>query len=640
MSAAADTAAAGRTIRTDIPARLDRLPWSRFHWRIVIALGTVWILDGLEVTIVGAIAARLTEPGSGIEMSPADIGTAAALYVAGACVGALFFGQLTDRFGRKRLFMLTLGLYLAATVATAFAFAPWYFFVCRFFTGMGIGGEYAAINSAIDELIPARARGRTDLAINGSYWVGAAIGAFAALLFLDTSIFDQDFGWRLAFGAGAVLGLAILLVRRHVPESPRWLFVHGREQEAERIVRQIEDEVRRETAGELPPPPPEATITVRQRDAIPFREIARVTMKRYPRRAVLGLALFIGQAFLYNAVVFDLGTLLSEFFSVASSDVPFYFAIFALSNFLGPLTLGRYFDTIGRVPMIAGTYLASAALVAVLGVLLLTDSLTTTSFIALLMVTFFIASAGASSAYLTVSEIFPLETRALAIALFFALGTAAGGIAGPELFGQFIHSGDADLVALGFFIGAGAMALGGIAELALGVRAERQSLENIARPLSAAEAEDAETAAPRPLGDGLPEGEQAGIRARSDRINDRRARARAAASRLRPGPGRAFHSPGMIGTAGTSSRYEAASDVALDREVADVESALDRGGETSRDELERILVAREWGPGRFGTALRVAVLEGRVVRLPDGAYAVAVVSPRTTDGSGGNGPVG
>src|SRR5687768_15095064 len=229
------------TVETRVPARLDRLPWARFHWMVVIGLGTVWILDGLEVTIVGSIAARLTSPDSGLGLSDSQVLTAGSIYVAGACIGALFFGQLTDRFGRKRLFMLTLGLYLAATVATAFAFAPWYFFVCRFFTGMGIGGEYAAINSAIDELIPARARGRTDLAINGSYWVGAAIGAFAALLFLDTSIFDQDFGWRLAFGAGAVLGLAIMFVRRQVPESPRWLFVHGREDEAERIVRQIED---------------------------------------------------------------------------------------------------------------------------------------------------------------------------------------------------------------------------------------------------------------------------------------------------------------------------------------------------------------------------------------------------------------
>src|SRR3954466_5189808 len=274
------TVAAQRTVRTQVPARLDRLPWSRFHWRVVIGLGTVWILDGLEGTIVGAIAPRLTEPGSGIEMQAAHIGTAAAIYVAGACIGALLFGQLTDRYGRKKLFIVTLGLYIAATVATAFAFAPRYFFVCRFLTGMGIGGEYAAINSAIDELIPARNRGRVDLAINGSYWVGAAIGGLAALLLLDTSIFPANVGWRLAFGAGAILGLGILLVRRHVPESPRWLFIHGHEEEAERIVDKIEAEVRAET-GQDPPEPGEA-LTVTQRDAIPFRERPRTTMRRNP----------------------------------------------------------------------------------------------------------------------------------------------------------------------------------------------------------------------------------------------------------------------------------------------------------------------------------------------------------------------
>jgi MFS family permease len=503
MSTMATPRSEGHVIRTKVPARLDRLPWSRFHWRIVIGLGTVWILDGLEVTIVGAIAPRLTEPGSGIDLNPAHIGTAAAIYVAGACIGALFFGQLTDRFGRKKLFMATLVLYLAATVATALATAPLFFFFTRFFTGMGIGGEYAAINSAIDELIPARNRGQVDLAINGSYWVGSAIGGLAALVLLDTSLFDRDFGWRLAFGAGAILSFGILLVRRHVPESPRWLFIHGREEEAERIVDEIEAEVLAETGRELPEP--EEAITIRQRDAIPFREIARVAVKRYPRRAILGLALFIGQAFLYNAVVFDLGTILSEFFEVSSESVPYYMTIFALSNFLGPLLLGRLFDTVGRIPMISGTYLGSATLVAVLGVLLVTDSLTTWSFMALVLATFFLASAGASSAYLTVSEIFPMETRALAIALFFAVGTAAGGIAGPELFGQFIHSGDADLVALGFFIGAAAMALGGIAELVFGVRAEQQSLESIARPLTAEEADaEAEGVPPELFGERVP----------------------------------------------------------------------------------------------------------------------------------------
>ncbi len=487
MSTTTIPTAVPRTIRTEIPARLDRLPWSRFHWRIVIGLGTVWILDGLEVTIVGAIAARLTERGSGIHMNAADIGTAAAIYVAGACFGALLFGQLTDRHGRKKLFLVTLSIYLAATVATGFAFAPWYFFVCRFFTGMGIGGEYSAINSAIDELIPARNRGRVDLTINGSYWVGSAIGGLVALLLLDTALFPKDVGWRFAFAAGAILGLGILLVRRQVPESPRWLFIHGREQEAERIVDQIEAEVREQTGVQLTEPG--QAITVRQRDAIPFRELAKVAIKRYPRRAFLGLALFVGQAFLYNAVVFDLGSILHQFFAVGSGSVPYFMTIFAVSNFLGPLLLGRFFDTIGRIPMISGTYLGSAGLVVALGVLMITNSLTTWSFMALVLASFFLASAGASSAYLTVSEVFPMETRALAIALFFAVGTATGGIVGPELFGQLINTGSKHAVAIGFFIGAAAMALGGVAELLFGVRAEQQSLENIAKPLTVADAE-------------------------------------------------------------------------------------------------------------------------------------------------------
>jgi MFS family permease len=481
------------TIRTRIPARLDRLPWSRFHWRIVIGLGTVWILDGLEVTIIGSIASRLTEKGSGISLNAADIGTAAAIYVTGACLGALFFGQLTDRFGRKKLFMVTLGVYLLATVATAFATAPLYFFVCRFFTGAGIGGEYAAINSAIDELIPARNRGQVDLTINGSYWVGSGIGGLAALLFLDTAIFAPDFGWRLSFGMGGVLGIAILIVRRHVPESPRWLFIHGRDDEAERIVDSIEAEVREETHQELPEADRE--ITVRQRKAIPFSEIAKVAIRFYPKRATLGLALFVGQAFLYNAVTFDLGTILSTFFGVSSGAVPVFALIFAGGNFLGPLLLGRLFDTVGRKPMIAGTYLVSAVLTAFLAVLLLGDTLTRWSFIAVVGVTFFFASAGASSAYLTVSEVFPMETRALAIAFFYAIGTAAGGITGPLVFGRLIHSGHADKVAIGFFIGAAVMAVGGIVELLYGVRAEQAPLEDIAKPLTVADAERA-TAAP------------------------------------------------------------------------------------------------------------------------------------------------
>src|ERR1700733_5659686 len=490
---------APKTIRTNIPARIDRLPWSGFHWRVVIGLGTVWILDGLQVTVVGSIAPRLTQPGSGIHLDAADIGTAGAIYVAGACIGALIFGQLTDRYGRKRLFMVTLGLYLLSTVATAFSFAPWWFFVFRVPTGMGIGGEYAAINSAIDELIPARNRGRVDLSINGSYWVGAAIGGLGALVLLDTAVFAVNVGWRLAFGIGAILGLAILLVRRRLPESPRWLFLHGHAEEAERIVEAIVEEVRREAGADLPEP--DEAITVRQRGTVKFRELARVAIKRYPRRAFLGFSLFIGQAFLYNAVTFDLGTILHQFFAVGTGSVPYYMAIFAVSNFLGPLLLGRFFDTIGRKPMISGTYLGSAAIVAALGVLLITGDLTTRAFMGLVLGAFFLASAGASSAYLTVSEVFPMETRALAIAFFFAIGTATGGIVGPVLFGQLIHSGSRHLVAIGFFVGAGAMAVGGLMELLFGVRAEGQSLENIAQPLAVAEAEEL---LPLPLSPELP----------------------------------------------------------------------------------------------------------------------------------------
>ena len=599
-----------RTVRTNVPARLDRLPWSRFHWRIIIGLGTVWVLDGLEVTIVGAIAPRMTEPGSGIGLTAADVGTAAALYVAGACIGALFFGQLTDRYGRKKLFMATLAVYIGATVATAFATEVWYFWLCRFLTGAGIGGEYAAINSAIDELIPARARGRVDLAINGSFWIGAAIGGLVSLLLLDESLFAHDVGWRIAFGSGAILGLGILLVRRHVPESPRWLFIHGREEEAERIVRQIEEEVRQETARDLPPA--DRYIVVRQRDAIPFREIAAVTAKRYPRRAALGLALFIGQAFLYNAVTFDLGTILTNFFEVGSGDVPYFMVLFALSNFMGPLLLGRFFDTVGRIPMISGTYLGSAAIVAVLALLLRDGSLETWSFMALVLATFFLASAGASSAYLTVSEIFPMETRALAIALFYATGTAIGGISGPYLFGQFIHSGNPEQVATGFLIGAGAMLLGGIAELRWGVRAEQRALEDIATPLTA---EEVESGPPE-----VPEVE----RPQEERLQERIARRRAddRRRRLRPGPGYGgtYHSPGMIGTAGATGRQRNAGDRALDRELDLIDHMLSEHGDLTPDELGRRLDARRWGPGRFRSALRTALREGRVERGPGRTY--------------------
>jgi MFS family permease len=582
-----DSAAGLGTIETRIPSRLDRLPWSKFHWMIVIGLGTVWILDGLEVTIVGSIGQRLTEKGSGLVLDASQIGTAAAFYVAGACIGALFFGQLTDRFGRKKLFLLTLGVYIVATIATAFSFSPLYFFIARFFTGAGIGGEYAAINSAIDELIPARVRGRVDLMINGSYWIGAAGGAIASIALLDTALFAADIGWRLAFGIGAMLGVGILLVRRNVPESPRWLFIHGRDEEAEAIVGEIEHSVEEETGERLSEV--DDSLTIKQRERIPLSEIARTAFTKYPRRTALCFSLFIGQAFMYNAVTFDLGTLLGEFFDVASGTVPIYIAIFALSNFLGPFVLGRLFDTVGRKPMVTLTYLGSAALTAVLAILLLGNSLTTWSFMAFVLAIFFLASAGASSAYLTVSEIFPMETRALSIAFFYATGTAAGGIAGPLLFGHLIASGSQDQVATGFFIGAVVMAIGGIAELLFGVKAEQKQLEDIATPLTAE-------------GERTTEGEKEEHETRPKR------EAQPSGTAVARSRGMPLWSP-------------AANQADRDHEIEIIERALNERGSANRKELARRVGARYWGPGRFRGALREAVLEGRVKRLRHDQYA-------------------
>ena len=413
--------------------------------------------------------------------------------MAGACTGALLFGQLTDRFGRKRLFLITLGLYLLATVLTAISWTPWWFLAMRFLTGAGIGGEYAAINSAIDELIPARARGRVDLIINGSFWVGAAIGGLASIVLLKESIFALDVGWRISFALGATLGLGILLVRRTVPESPRWLFIHGREEEAERIVDEIERSVAEDTGEELKEPDDE--ITVRQRKSISFREIARTAFKVYPKRSVLGLSLFVGQAFIYNAVTITLGITLTTYFGVAANKVGLFYAVFAAGNFLGPLLLGRLFDTVGRKPMIAGTYLLSAIML--VGVAFLIGSCDPKScesqfsdwtLTLALAATFFFASAGASAAYLTVSEIFPMEVRALAIAFFYAIGTAIGGITGPQVFEKLGSEGTSELQ-IAYLIGAGVMAIGGIVELFLGVRAEQEQLEDIAKPISVEEAE-------------------------------------------------------------------------------------------------------------------------------------------------------
>ena len=479
MSAGVET---GR-ITTDIPARMDRLPWARWHWLVVIGLGTVWILDGLEVTIVGAMSEALKPEGTGLGLSSSDIGLAGAIYVAGACLGALFFGQLTDRFGRKKLFLLTLGVYTAATVLTAFAPTALWYFIARFLTGAGIGGEYAAINSAIDELIPAKYRGRVDVAINGSFWVGAAGGSLLTIPLLDPTLVDPAWGWRLAFGLGAILAVGILVVRRNVPESPRWLFIHGREEEGEAIVRDIERTVQEETGKSLPAV--DETITIRQRKTISIALIARTVFTLYPKRTVLCFTLFVGQAFLYNAFFFTYGDTLGTFLDVKQTG--WYLAVFAASNFLGALLLGPLFDTVGRVRMITGTYIISGVLLAVTGFML--GGLSAVTLTLMGSIIFFFASAGASAAYLTASEIFPMETRALCIAFFYAIGTAAGGISGPLLFGKLIEdasaSKDITQIAIGYFIGAALMIIGGIVEAFLGVRAEGQSLESIAQPLTA-----------------------------------------------------------------------------------------------------------------------------------------------------------
>ncbi|HEX9064980.1 MAG TPA: MFS transporter [Streptosporangiaceae bacterium] len=478
-------------ITTKIPARLDRLPWSRWHWMIVIGLGTVWILDGLEVTIVGNISAQLAKPGSGIHITQAQVtGPGAAMYVLGACLGAVFFGWLTDRFGRKKLFMITLGVYLAATAMTALSFSVWWFFLFRFLTGFGIGGEYSAINSAIDELIPAKHRGRIDIVINGTFWAGAALGALITVP--AAADLPVNLGWRLCFALGVVLGLVILLVRRNVPESPRWLFIHGRDRQAEELVAGIEDRVTEGHRDQLPEP--DESITVQQRRSISIWEIIKTMLGQYPRRTTLGLALFVGQAFLYNAITFGYAQILQTFFHV-KTDPGYYFAVIAVGNLLGPLVLGRFFDTIGRKPMITSTYILSGVLLLLTAFLFDKGVLSAATMTACWCAVLFFASAGASSAYLTVSEIFPMETRALAISVFYAIGTAAGGISGPLLFSSLVSTGKVPDTVLAFSIGAALMIIAGVVEMFLGIKAEQRGLEDIAAPLTAQAAQAAEAAA-------------------------------------------------------------------------------------------------------------------------------------------------
>lgn len=474
--------ASGNVIETDIPRRLDRLPWTRFHTLIVAALGITWILDGLEVTLAGSVAGALRSP-QGLGLSEAEIGTAASFYLAGAVLGAVGFGYLTDLWGRRRLFFITLGLYLAATACTALSVDAASYMLFRFLTGAGIGGEYAAINSAIQEFIPARFRGRTDLAVNGSYWFGAAFGAAGTVFLLDPRILPPWLGWRVAFGIGAVLGLGILLLRRFVPESPRWLMIHGRLDAAETVVGQIERHVGG-AAGALSPIRG-GRLRLHVRGHASIGEIAVALFRTYPRRALVGLSLMAAQAFFYNAIFFTYALVLVRFFGVAAENVGLYLLPFAFANAIGAIAIGPLFDIVGRRRMIALTYTLSGLLLAAGGWMFVRGMLDATSMTIVWAIVFFFASPAASAAYLTVGESFPLETRAIAIALFYALGTALGGIAAPILFGALIGTGDPVQVYAGYLLGAGLMIAAAIIEWVAGVDAERRPLEEVAAPLAA-----------------------------------------------------------------------------------------------------------------------------------------------------------
>jgi len=470
--------AAGQIIESDIPARLDRLPWGRFHTLVVAALGITWILDGLEVTLAGALAGALKESPI-LKFTNTEVGLASSAYLGGAVLGALFFGWLTDRLGRKKLFFTTLTVYLIATAATALSWNVASFSLFRFVTGAGIGGEYAAINSTIQELIPARVRGWSDLCINGSFWVGAAMGALGSLVLLDPHLVAPDLGWRMAFMIGAGLALVIFFMRLWLPESPRWLITHGRASEAIRVIEEIEVGF-----ANLPPVGGLPRVRLRTRTSTPLWEVAQTLFSRHRRRTFVALALMAAQAFFYNAIFFTFALVLTDFYDIPSEKVGLYLLPFAAGNFLGPVLIGRLFDTRGRRPMIAFTYIISGLLLAGVGLLFVRQLMDADMQTLAWMIVFFFASAAASSAYLTASELFPLEIRALAIAFFYAIGTGIGGVVAPALFGALVDTGSRVSVFGGYLLGSVLMIVAGLIAWFWGVAAERKPLETVARPLT------------------------------------------------------------------------------------------------------------------------------------------------------------
>jgi MFS family permease len=472
-------------IETFVPARLDRLPWGRFHTLVAVALGVTWVLDGLEVTLAGSVAGAL-KASPVLHFTDSDVGLASSFYLAGAVTGALFFGWMADWLGRRLLFFITLALYLVSAAATAFSWDLASFCLFRFLTGAGIGGEYSAVNSTIQEIIPARFRGWTDLVLGGTFWIGGALGAASSIILLDPAYINPEIGWRLGFFIGAVLSLIILVLRTFIPESPRWLETHGREEEAEKIVDGIESGLRADGAA-IPEKPVLKPMRVQPRTHTPLAEVFRTIFVTYRTRALLGLTLMASQAFFYNAIFFTYALVLTRFYNVPPHDVGWYILPFALANVLGPIVLGHLFDSIGRKPMIAFTYSISGILLALSGWLFAQHSLTATQQMLAWSLIFFFASPAAGSAYLTVSEVFPVEIRALAIAVFYALGTAIGGAGAPYLFGALIETGSRASVFSGYLIGAGLMIFAATVEMVWGVAAERKPLEAVAKPLSSAE---------------------------------------------------------------------------------------------------------------------------------------------------------
>jgi MFS family permease len=469
-----------RPIESDVPARLDRLPWSAWHLRIIVALGTSWILDGLEVTLVGSLSGVLQSK-DGLSLSDRSVAAAATTYLAGAVIGALLFGHLTDRLGRRRLFLVTLATYSAATIGTGLSVNAVMFFICRFFTGLGIGGEYAAINSAVDELIPRKVRGTIDLLVNATFWIGATFGSVAAFYLLGGHAISPHWGWRLAFAVGGTLGLAVLVLRLAVPESPRWLMLRGNEPAAERIVGGIEAEVSKAHAHL--PPLEGKKLKITPRDHTPWGDILRNMLGENRKRSALGVILMVGQAFFFNAVFFTFGLVAKKFFQVPDAQLPMRLLPFAVASFLGPLILGPLFDRVGRKPMITAAYGIAGALLAVNAILFGSGHLSLRGLTVGFSIIFFVASSAASAAYLTVSEIFPLEIRAFAIAIFYAIGTLLGGVGAPALFGVLIASGSRAYLMMGYLLGASLMLAGAIFEFFIGVEAAGKSLESVSKPL-------------------------------------------------------------------------------------------------------------------------------------------------------------